>query len=71
MDVLAVAAALAERGHEVAAVVPTDDLPFSQAAAARHGGGRGADAIRWLPFDMPFTVQSGAAAGNGAGRGGD
>jgi hypothetical protein len=59
MDTLAVAAALAGRGHGVTAVAPASDLAYSQRAAARHGGGAGAGAgagaIRWLTFEMPFS----------------
>ncbi|KIZ04309.1 hypothetical protein MNEG_3644 [Monoraphidium neglectum] len=58
MDVLAVAAALASRGHNVSVVVPQDDIPFSRSAASRHGGGDGADLLEWIAYDMPFTVNS-------------
>jgi len=39
-----------------------DDMPFSLSAAARHGTAAGADRIRWIPYDMPFTTTSGARA---------
>jgi hypothetical protein len=59
MDVMAVAAALAARGHGVAALVPAPDLAFAQRAAGRHSGGGGAAAIRWLTFESEMAVGAG------------
>ncbi|KAI8466828.1 MAG: hypothetical protein J3K34DRAFT_524234 [Monoraphidium minutum] len=58
MDVLAVASALAARGHHLTVVVPQDDVPFSKRAAQRHGGGEGAGLLEWAPYGMPFTIGS-------------
>jgi hypothetical protein len=70
MDVMAVSAALAARGHGVAVLVPAADLGFAQRAAARHGGGGGADRIEWLPAALPFHLMSGAGRGLGVRVGG-
>jgi hypothetical protein len=51
MDAMAVASSLAARGHRVTVALPKSDLAFAQRAAARHGGGRGADQLEYLAFD--------------------
>jgi hypothetical protein len=35
---------------------------FSLRAAARHGAGGGAEQLEWMPYDMPYTLNSGVRA---------